>query len=814
MGEDRLVAVAVPAPLLEPLTYRVPAALAGQVVPGGRVRVPLGRRRVVGVVLSEAPEVPEGVALRDVLEALDPPDRPALPPDLLETVHWTIDYYLAPPGDVIRAVLPAALSPEREGWVVITGAGREAARFAAAPEALGWLAKRPAGRARPRAVLARLEDDAQLDELVEAGLLRLQEPGASARGAPVLRRVVEPSAAVRAGVEAALADLARAPARQAALREALAGPARPVRELAAAAGVSDGAVTALIRAGALVERLVESEVHPVLAAEIPVERPRLLSDAQREAVGRLEALLDARAFAQALLFGVTGSGKTEVYLRAAEHALAQGRGVLFLVPEIALTAQAARALEARFGEQVVILHSGMNDRQRHDAWRRTRDGVARVVVGARSALFAPIASPGLIVVDEEHDGGFKQDESPRYHARDLALVRGRAAGAVVVQGSATPSLECWARAAGGQAELLRLPGRVAGGELARVELVDMREEFRETGGDRLVSRRLAAALEGAIARGEQAMVLLNRRGFASSLLCRSCGEAAGCPSCSIPLTWHKVGQRLRCHYCGHQRRRPEACPACGSEHLAEIGTGTQRAEEILRETVPDARLARLDRDTARSPRRLAAVLERFARGEIDVLVGTQMIAKGHHFPRVTVVGVLSADTALYLPDFRAAERTYALLTQVAGRAGRSGLGGTVVVQAYRADHPALEAVIAQDYEAFAAREWPARQALRYPPAAALANVLVRDEEQQQAYERAAALAARIREFGEGHVAVLGPTPAPIARLRDEWRIQLLVRARRRRRLQDALGRALRETTGGERPIPRWLSLDIDPLQLL
>ncbi|UCF69533.1 MAG: primosomal protein N' [Acidobacteriota bacterium] len=501
-------------------------------------------------------------------------------------------------------------------------------------------------------------------------------------------------------------------------------------------------------------------------------------------------------------------------MRAAEHAAARGRCVLYLVPEIALTPQLAHALGERFGERVVVMHSSLNDRQRFDAWQRARRGRARIVVGARSALFAPLERLGLLIVDEEHDGGYKQEESPRYQARDLALVRGRAAGAVVVLGSATPSMEAWLSADEHRSARIVLPERVGGGALPEVELVDMRSEFRETGEDRPLSRRLTAALRETIASGEQAMVLINRRGYTRVLLCRACGEAISCIACSIALTWHRVGRRLMCHYCGYSSARPQDCPACRSPYLADIGFGTQRAEREIAEAVPGARIERLDRDAVRSPRTLARVLGGFSRGEIDVLVGTQMIAKGHHFPRVTLVGVLSADAGLRLPDFRAGERTMQLLTQVAGRAGRGDRPGRVIVQAFRPEHPALRAGLAQDYEGFAERELAARKMLRYPPAAALANLIVRDTQQEKAFERGAQLAERIREAGEGKVAVLGPSAAPRARLREQWRVQLLVRAVKRRRLVDALRRALGELTGSRGAFPRWLIVDIDPHQLL
>lgn len=749
----RYVAVAVPSPLLTALTYAVPSQWPEAPQPGTRVRVPLGRRRAIGVVVRDVDDPPAGFEIRELLALLDPPDQPALPADVLATALWAADYYIAPPGEAIRSALPAALSPDH------------------------------------------VDDD-------------------SARGAPAVRRMVRASVAALAQPEAALAQLDRAPAQRRALLLALAGEAFVPAELARRASTTAAAIAALVRAGWLDP--FEEEVAPaeVPSLEFPVTKPETLSAAQRSALEALAIAIERGDSANFVLYGVTGAGKTEVYLRAAELALARGRSALFLVPEIGLTPSLRQQLSARFGRDVVVLHSGLTDRQRFAAWERARRGEARIVVGARSAVFAPLDRPGLIVVDEEHDAGFKQEEQPRYHARDLALVRGRESDAVVVLGSATPSLESWAMAQQGRATLLTLPERVSGGELSRVELVDMREEFVATKTDRALSRRLIAALRDTVARGEQAIVLLNRRGYNRALLCRACGLPENCPNCSIALTWHQVGEKLRCHYCGHHSERPARCRSCQSPHLAEVGSGTQRAEEEVIAALPEARVGRLDRDTVRRSAALVEMLGDFARGRLDVLVGTQMVAKGHHFPKVTLVGVLSADAALRLPDFRAAERTFQLLTQVAGRAGRGGLPGLTLVQAFLPEHPALQGAITQQYEPFAARELAAREIARYPPSTALGLVLVRDEDQNQAFARAQQIAEKLRQGGEGHLAIYGPTAAPLARLRQQWRIQILVRARKKTRLVSAIRAAVADLFGEDGVLPGWLVIDIDPQSLL
>ena len=529
----------------------------------------------------------------------------------------------------------------------------------------------------------------------------------------------------------------------------------------------------------------------------------------------LEPLLNAVAggeYAPFLLFGATGSGKTEVYLRAAEATLARGRGVLYLVPEIGLTPLLVSRLTRRFAESLAVLHSGLAPRHRRLTWDRVRRGEARLVVGARSALFAPLPDPGLIVVDEEQDGSYKQDEAPRYNGRDLAVVRAREARAVLLLGSATPSLESFRNAREGRYTLLRLGGRVEDRPMPAVKIVDMRREFGEARGVKPLSGELVEALRGSLASGNQALVLRNRRGWAAALHCPACGTRVSCSRCSIAMTWHRSARKLRCHYCDLERTLPARCPSCGSDRLAAIGEGTERIEEDLREAVPGARIERMDRDTVRRRGAQEALLRRFDEREIDVLVGTQMIAKGHDFPGVTLVGVLSADQTLGLPDFRAAERTFQLLTQVAGRAGRGTAPGTVVIQAFDPGHAVLLAAATQDYEAFYEREIVYRRALRYPPFTALVEIVVEDRDPGKASAWAAILAEALEREGEGRLILSGPGPAPIERLKGKYRSQILIRSAGRRRLVSAVDRALASTEG---KVPRRaVRVDVDPVSLL
>jgi primosomal protein N' (replication factor Y) len=529
----------------------------------------------------------------------------------------------------------------------------------------------------------------------------------------------------------------------------------------------------------------------------------------------LETLLPAvanRAFAPFLLWGATGSGKTEVYLLAAQAALAAGRGVLYLVPEIGLTPLLVARIEARFPGQVATLHSAMPPRVRRAAWEDIRRGAKRFVVGARSAVFAPVPDLGLVIVDEEHDPSYKQEDAPRYNGRDVAVVRARLASVPVVLGSATPSLESFHHAHRGRYVLLPLGGRVEQRPMPEVELIDMREEFRSRGDVTPLSRPLAAALVDCLARGEQALILRNRRGWAAAILCPACGERISCRRCSLALTWHKKERRLRCHACGASQPLPVVCPSCGGTDLRELGEGTERIEDEIAKVVPDARVQRMDRDTVRARGAHESILRKFDLGEIDVLVGTQMIAKGHDFPRVTLVGVLGADHALGLPDFRAGERAFQLLTQVAGRAGRGKLPGRVIAQAFDPGHPVLRHAAKQDYEAFFADEMRYRRALRYPPLAALVQIIVAEAREGQAWRIANDVGAALEAASAGRLTITGPGPAPIERLRGLYRMQILVRSAGRRRLVDTVAEALSpfEATSARRAI----HVDVDPVSLL
>jgi primosomal protein N' (replication factor Y) len=483
-----------------------------------------------------------------------------------------------------------------------------------------------------------------------------------------------------------------------------------------------------------------------------------------------------------------------------------------MVPEIALTPAVAGQFHARFGDRVAILHSAFNDSERAAQWRRLRNGESTVAVGTRSAVFAPVRNLGLLIVDEEHDGSYKQEEAPRYNGRDVAILRAQMLGVVALLGSATPSLESRYNVERGKSKLLELPERIAARPMPEVEIIDMRQEFLETRQNALFSRAMVNAVNAKLEAGEQTILLMNRRGFSASVACRACGERMQCVNCAVALTFHRRDNRLLCHYCNYAAKVPQVCPECGSEHIYFVGSGAEKVEQELHRDFPKARIARLDRDTVTGKHKFEEILGGFREGAFDILVGTQMIAKGHDIPNVTLVGVVNADIGLGMPDFRAAERTFQLLTQVAGRAGRHHLPGTVLVQTINPDHYAIRFSALQDYGKFYAKELEFRKAMRYPPFSALANVLVRAEKQEEALRLSGEVALLLGESGEG-MRVLGPAEAPVPRLRNEFRYQALIKAASRPRLNEVLKR-LRQAALDRKWPATALVIDVDPLTLL
>jgi primosomal protein N' (replication factor Y) len=787
-----LVQVAIPEPFQGPFTYRLPAGASAE--RGARVVVPFGGRRMIGVVVGVADAaagVPSDLALKDVLQVLD--EVPLVAPPILDLAEWVVGHYLAPPGECFRLVLPPA-GVRASHAVVRLSNGQErpddpvVRALADGPLRLSTLGRRLGRDLQARVSRLRREGVVVVEQDLKA-------PGFRERQVAVRSELpFEPAGRAQAEVLARLA--------------AAGGRARVV-DLVRDRSSLRGAVGRLVEQGVL---RIDDEREARLPAGLPaVESAPLTPTADQDAV--LRVLVDAvesGGFRPFLLHGVTGSGKTEVYLRCVERALALGKGAILLVPEIALTPMLVRAARARFGTTVSVLHSELATGERHDEWWRIREREARVVVGARSAVFAPISDLGIVVVDEEHDGSYKQDESPRYNGRDVAVVRARLEGCPVLLGSATPSVESHANALRGKYTRLVLPQRIGPQGLPRVEIVDRRAVLR-AGGDAILSPPLRTALATRLARGEQSLVLLNRRGYATSLLCRECGHQAGCPNCSVSLTLHHGGRRVLCHYCGHESQAPTTCPSCRGAYLRLSGFGTERVVEAVAAALPNARVERLDSDSARRRGVVAKTLAAFEAGEIDVLVGTQMIAKGHDFPRVTLVGVIDADVGLGFADFRSAERTFQLLTQVAGRAGRGDVAGEVILQSHWPDHYALEFACAQDYAGFFERELEFRRTMGYPPSAALVNVIVRSSDGEKAATEADALARAFRATAPGRYRVLGPAHAPLARLRSEHRVQILLKGNR-----PAMREAVRQALVARYGPRRWpgIVVDVDPLSVM
>ncbi len=568
----------------------------------------------------------------------------------------------------------------------------------------------------------------------------------------------------------------------------------------------------------LVRRGLVEIVEEPAQRDQPAMKPRttlesLFAPAQQEALAAINQDVAARQFQAILIHGVTGSGKTAVYLAAMRQVLEAGRGALLLVPEIGLTPAVAADLHQVFGEQVAILHSSLSDDERAEQWHRLRRGEAHMAVGTRSAVFAPVQDLALIIVDEEQDHSYKQDETPRYHARDVAAVRAKALGATVVFGSATPSLESFHNASAGKYRLLRLPDRVQQRPLPEVELIDMRQEFQATGKEHLLSRRLIEEVTARLQGGEQAMILLNRRGYSAFVMCRSCGDTIQCRDCAVALTHHKREHRLMCHYCGYQQPIPKLCPKCGSDYVQFLGTGSEKLEDLLHAAFPQARIGRMDRDTVRGHQDFERILSAFDAGEFDLLVGTQMIAKGHDIHGVTLVGVVGADTALSLPDFRAAERTFQLLTQVAGRAGRGSAPGKVVLQTYFPEHYAVQFAARHDFEGFYRKELQFRSWMHYPPFTSVANVLIRSDRQEEALRYTGVLEKWFQTARHEGVRVMGPAAAPIVRLKRDYRYHFLLKSASRERLHALLAAMLRHAE--DQHLPRTnIVVDVDAIALL
>jgi primosomal protein N' (replication factor Y) len=749
----RFARVAVFVPLAQPYTFSVPDELAAGVVPGARVVCAFRARRIMGVVLEVAEGMPDVAVdkLKPILAVVD--SVPVVPDELLGFSCELASYYLAPIGEVMRLAVPAI---ERTRARALRGAGLldDRARAVGRSQSYVEAVQRELGDGKDAALRGQALEVYR--HLASGGRTSVAELGKRWKNARVVVKKLE--------------ELGLARTEQ--------------RSLA---------------------------FDPFFDTAVARDTPPDLNLAQRAAVDAIAARLRARESQAFLLHGVTASGKTEVYLHAVESALKMGGSALILVPEIALTPQLVGRFRARLGDTIAVLHSGLSDRQRHGMWSLLRSGQRRVAIGARSALFAPVVDLRLLCVDEEQDSSFKQEEGVRYNARDMALLRAQRAGAVCVLGSATPSLKSFHAVQTGRLQRLTLPDRAhRKAVLPETEIVDLRRIGPGRPGEKLLSLPLCRALEQVLERKEQAILFLNRRGFAPSVTCEACGHVLGCPSCEVPLTYHLSPRRhVICHYCDYRDRVPERCSGCKSPELSFEGVGTERIESALGSAFPGARIARLDRDTG-AGLKSESVLARMHAGELDILVGTQMVTKGHDLPRVTLVGVLNADAGLSMPDYQASERTFQLLVQVAGRAGRGDTPGKVLIQTKKPEHPAIALALAHDVAGFVRYGLGDRESLGYPPYSRLAMVRVSALDERKARATVAELGRIAREAAPPAVEILGPSPAPITRLRNLYRFRLVVRAKSRGPLRRVLVAVLEAKV--ERGIR--VIVDVDPVNML
>jgi primosomal protein N' (replication factor Y) (superfamily II helicase) len=805
--------VALPVPLDTVFTYRI--ADEQSPVVGGRVLVPFRAQRLSGIAVELHDRKPS-VKTKDIIRVLD--EAAVLDAQLLGLGKWISDYYLAPIGEVFRTMLPLAAEFKRSVVYRITETGHNILHQAGTVGSSARSRKTPEeqmGEFRVLEILAEREGareeslraSARVSRQLLAGMVRkswiAREDTSNSRDAARTVKMASLKSGegkLNANQQIIIAALTSAGGKVAV--EAL-------RELK----VPRSALTTLVKRGLveLIDEPADFSVSTMKARQSPFDF--LFNSEQALALEKIQAAVNAREYGGMLLHGITGSGKTAVYLAAMRSVLEAGRSSILLVPEIGLTPAVAADLHQVFGEEVAILHSALSDQERAEQWHRIKRGEARVVVGTRSAVFAPVADLALMIVDEEHDSSYKQEETPRYHARDVAVVRAKMANATVVLGSATPSLESYFNAKKNKYTLLHLPDRVEQRPLPEVEIIDMRQEFQETGREQVISRKLAQEIRERLELKEQVMVLLNRRGYSPVALCRACGKTLECKNCAIAMTHHKRSHRMECHYCGYTAPVPKACIHCGSEYVYFLGTGSEKLEELLHGMFPQARIGRLDRDTVRGRDDVEGTLAALNEGELDLLVGTQMIAKGHDIHGVTLVGVVGADMALGFPDFRAAERTFQLLTQVAGRAGRGQTPGRVVLQTLFPDHYAVQYAAQHDFVGFYEKELRFRSWMHYPPYSALANVLVRSDRLDEALQWSGILGRWFGKTRHEGVRVLGPAAAPILRLKRDYRYHFILKSPSREKLNGTL-RAMLGFAAQEK-IPRTqVVVDVDAVWLM
>jgi primosomal protein N' (replication factor Y) len=787
---------------LDSFTYEVPEDLRDRVKVGGCVLVPFGSGQAVGYIIAteQTPSVEKTKAL---LAIIDSPI--ALSEELIELARWLSRRYICGLSRCAHSILPGVVQCRVRAMV-------DAADGAMAADSPVMAAIREAGGPVPmEALRSRVSDLArELRRLDHAGAItrryELVAPQGKVRMASAVTLAVP--------VDRALSEAGRletsAPRQAELLKYVAARGTVSAAAMEADLGGCAGAAAALVTKGLLRRTQVTVRRRPPHTPLPSTSHLRLTPDQERALDATIEGIR-RRQHSVLVMHGVTASGKTEVYLRAIEHARDLGLRSLVLLPEISLTTQVLNIFRGRFGDRVAVLHSMLSAGERFDEWVRVQNGEIDVVLGARSAVFAPVADIGLVIVDEEHEPSYKQDSDPRYHGRDVAIRRAEQNGALAVLGSATPSVESYFRAKSGEWGLVVLQERIESRPMPIVSVADLREEYQK-GKATIFTEKLAEAIGSSLGKGQQVILFQNRRAYATFLLCRECGYTAGCPNCAVALKLHAAERLLRCHHCDYERVAPTTCPKCGGQKIGKFGIGTERIEEEARAAFPAARVLRMDKDTTSRRGSHGSILDAFRRREADILVGTQMIAKGLDFPGVTLVGVISADTSLNLPDFRAGERTFQLLSQVAGRAGRGPEPGEVIVQTFNPEHYAVAAAARHDYAGFYEQEIALRRELGYPPFADLVNVIAADESEAQARERLQELVGKLRGSAQGAVPIeiLGPAPAPLARLRGRYRWHVVIRSRDR----DYVTRTVREALDALPAVRRTVAVDVDPASML
>ncbi len=815
--QRNFVEVSLPLPLQQTFTYSIPSGIQDKISIGSRVLVPFGSRSLVGYAVVFHETLNEELALepasiKKVTQLLD--SEPLLTGEIIKLTQWAAGYYLSSWGEMLKASLPAGINATVEERFQITNSGIE------------YLKRNSSKRTQKIDLLQFLDENGETEfkELKKtfgaSKVRRISKELHELEFVSIRHQTVASKVKTKKQKAVRLLNTpqeAKPPTKtQQEIIDFLAKTSEQllISELMEILDVGISPIKTLAKRGFVEIITTEIRRDPLMGFALPKATKITLTDEQSAVLTKIKKPLQSQSYRAFLLHGITGSGKTEVYIRAIKETISHGKSALMLVPEIALTPVFSKRLRSVFGKEVAILHSSLSTGERFDEWRRIRNGKAQVVIGTRSAVFAPLQNLGLIVVDEEHDGSYRQHEMPFYNARDVAIVRASNAKAVIILGSATPALESFHNSQIGKYEYLSLPNRIENRPLAKAEIIDMREVFAAGSDDKILAPQLLKAIEETHKRGEQTIILLNRRGFSQFVLCRSCGESIRCMNCDITLTFHKSRQKLVCHYCSHSVTAPEKCPSCESEFIYFLGEGTEQIEKILEEKFPQLSISRLDRDTTKKRREMENVLSAFSEGKIDMLVGTQMIAKGHDFPNVTLVGVVSVDAGLSMPDFRSAEKTFQLLTQVAGRAGRGNRKGSVLIQSYYPEHYALQHAKEQNYKEFYKREIEFRKSMNYPPFVALASILIKHPNHNYAFENAKILRDSLDSANEkNHCIVLGPAPAPLSRLKGEHRLQILIKSRNRKHLRQTIDFAVAQAHENNCDM-KIVYIEIDPINLL